>query len=270
MNFGGTMPGGKGQWGPGELKKKHQSIGDRAFNQGFRMRAYADSDYDFPNFKKALELGKVESIPNPLPPNWITGMGVDLSSDKRPGNVIWCGALSPEGIKRPLEIRAIKASSPEVARNIGQVAATWRPQFIVVENNAYQGALIEWINEYPERFPYWCEIIPFQTGNNKANPEFGIKGIDIEFMNGGWVVPRELNPLVNGHDLACPCGPCRWKREVETFPHCAQIDTAMAMWFFREGCRFFRYGQEADNGQEQMDPAVVGEFWIPADELVED
>lgn len=266
MDFQGTLPGWRSHWSPAALKKKHQSIGDRAFMQGFRMKAYSDADYLLPNFKKALDLGRHFEIPDPLPPDWITVMGVDLAGEKRPGNVLWTGALDPHHRKYPLEVKCLKASSPEVAKQIGNTVARYRPQIIVVENNAYQGALIEWMNAYPDKFPFACEIVPFQTGRNKADPALGVTGIDIEFMNGGWIVPRALNPRVNGHEMSCNCGPCRWCRETENYPNSAQIDTVMAMWFFREGCRMLRPENYVSDTVEMSLPPSPGMFVLPPEE----
>lgn len=266
MDFKGSLPLWSEVWSKEALKHKLAQIRPRAFDQGFRMKAYADADFTFPHFKKALELGTTENVPAEIPPGWSTVIGVDLASPTRPGNVIWCGALSNTGVKRPLEIRCMKASSPVVAQALMDVASVWHPDVIVVENNAYQGALIDWVTQYKEEFPYWEAIVPFTTGRNKADPTMGLGGLDVEFMNGSWVVPRDLNPDLNGHEVDCDCGSCTWVREIRLHPNAAQTDTVMGSWFFREGCRRLLHGRNQGPEYEIHSPNARGTFSIPSSE----
>lgn len=264
-----TLPGWASHWPAKALRQRHLSIGDRAFMQGYRMKAYADSDYVLPNFAKALELGKSERVPEGVVPNnWITFMGVDLAGKVRPGNALFCGAMETStGITRPLEARLIKASSPKVANAIGDLNNRWHCQAIMVENNAYQGALIEWIEDSKEKFPWWQNIIPFTTGSNKADPILGVPGMDVEFSNGGWRIPGDLNPEVNGHNIGCSCASCLWVSQMQNYPHSAQVDLVMACWFFRECCRRWRNEQMEEDDTVFQLPSRPGVFTIPYSEI---
>lgn len=265
MDFSGNLPLWKAHWPADALMRKRAEIGPRAFDRGYRMRAFADEDYLFPHFEKALELGRKESIPEPLPPDWHTFMGVDLAGPKRPGNVIWCGSVDAHGIRRPLEIRRIQGSSPEVARQIGEVNRHWKARAIMVENNGYQNSIIEWIQKLHDEFSWWMNVVAFTTGMKKVDPQFGLPGLDIEFMNGAWIVPRELNPRVNEHDLNCDCGACVWVQEMSNYPHSAATDTVMASYFFSEACRQFK--MEIDDRDQFLVPAQDGVFEVPLEDL---
>jgi len=269
MDFRGRLPGWVDRWGPAALRKRELEIGPRAFAQGYRMRPYASEELAFPHFERALELGLRESIPEPLPRDWVRFVGVDLSSAKRPGNVAFAAAVDAHGVRRPLDVVRIKGSSPAVARAIGGVVERWRPQAVVVENNGYQAALEEWVRELGGRFPWWPLIVPFLTGSNKADPVLGLPGLDVEFANGAWVVPRELNPRANGHPLYCECGPCVWVAETLAYPHGRATDTVMAMWFCREGIRGWLESAASRGEDELVAPRRRGEFFdgIPEDEI---
>lgn len=271
MNFQGKLPGWRAHWGADALRARHAQIKDRAFAQGYRMQSYADSDFDLPNFRKALELGKDFKVPNPLPADWMTFMGVDLASSRsRRGNAIFVGAIDSYRMKYPLYMNKLKGSSPEVARAVGWAADTFKCSAIMVENNAYQQSFIDWANALPERFSYWQNIVPFHTGSNKADPTMGVSSMDVEFAAGGWIVPADLNPDLNGHGIACDCGPCTWTQEVQSYPHGSQIDTVMAMWFFREACRRYVQEQPEPNAEPEIVYVQDGRFSVLGDDEIVD
>ena len=198
------------------------------------MQAYTDSECTFRHFENVIINGEQESIPCPFPPDWTFFAGVDLSSSIRPGNVIFVGAVDAEMIRRPVFVTRVKGSSPEVAQAIGQVYREFRPQVIVVEDNAYQSALIEWIQASGEQHPWWACIQPWTTTINKRHQQLGLPGMDVEFASGAWRLPASLRA---GHELSCRCGVCQWVREMREHPMSPDTDCVMASWLFRNAVR---------------------------------
>ncbi|MBN1518432.1 hypothetical protein JXA32_17860 [Candidatus Sumerlaeota bacterium] len=185
--------------------------------------------------------GRPEWIVDALNKGWRFCCGVDLSGTGRKGNVIFCGAVSASGSRVPVEVRCGKWSSPELARQLDAIDALYGPEIILVENNGYQRAFQDWAAADGERHAWWGRVKGFVTGRNKANATLGLPGLEVEFENGVWRVPRRE---FADHGGFCdrgpdggPCGWCRWVEEMESYPHVGSDDTVMACWFFREACR---------------------------------
>ena len=103
----------------------------------------------------------------------------------------------------------------------------FRPTTFMVENNAYQAALAQWGLELNATLPVqW-----FVTGKNKADPILGLPGLEVEFENQGWIIPRPE------HALDCTCDWCRLWMELVGHPLAASDDMVMALWFAREAAR---------------------------------
>lgn len=269
MEFRGKLPLWSAQWPKAALIQKFRMIHKRAFDQGFRMKSYVDGDFMFPHFKVALEKGKGFSIPLTMPPGHAVSMGIDLASHRRRGNGIVVCATSPGGEKYPLDVRIVRASSPQLAQAVREMAFQWRPSVIIIENNAYQTSFIEWMQAAGEDFPFWDCIVPFFTGSNKADPEFGLQTLDIEFKNGSWAWPRELQPETNEHPPTCECGPCLLCAQISLHPQGDQIDALMAFWFAREGLRRYLWSAASSGyATEAIDPEEPGTYGVPFGEIV--
>jgi hypothetical protein len=100
----------------------------------------------------------------------------------------------------------------------------------MVESNAYQGTLLDWI-----RLVSQDRSIPlkaFTTGTNKADEQIGLPGLAAEFDNGAWVIPTDgldLEELESSWKA--------WILEMRTYPVAPLSDTVMACWFAREASR---------------------------------
>lgn len=230
MRFKGALPLWVEEWSHDALKKRKREIGDRAFARGYQMKVYTEADRKFQHFAKVLEQGRKEGIPKPIPADWMVFSGVDLASAKRPGNVIFTAARDAQGIRRPIDIRVIQGSSPEVARQVADVWHTHHPEIIMVEDNGYQGALIEWVQDLKDEYPWWSSIQPWTTTSNKHHEYLGLPGLDLEFNNGAWSLPGSL---IKGHEVDCRCGFCLWIDEMSEYPICETSDCVMACWFAR-------------------------------------
>lgn len=160
--------------------------------------------------------------------DWPRYAGVDLSTDKRPGNTIVTIAQRPDDRKRlVVDVRAGSWTSPETWRQMEEVDRRFYPQVFYVENNALQESILQWGLERNATLP----VRGFLTGKNKADPMLGLPGLEVEFENRGWMIARP------GHELDCGCAWCRLWSELMGHPLAESTDLVMALWFAREAAR---------------------------------
>lgn len=202
------------------------------FNHGYRMQAVNPGDLKFPSFKKCWTKGVVlgELVRRMMP----VYIGVDLSAPRRPGNAIAVVGLEPGTLRRVmLEIRYGNWTSPETAAQLADVCEIHKNvQFIQVENNAYQDALIDWVRKEKADFPYWMKIEPYTTGQlSKIDETVGLPVLEVEFKNEAWVFPYSEWET---HPATCRCDWCRLKEEIKNYPKGKSYDGLMAMFFARD------------------------------------
>lgn len=234
-------------WGKEQLISRRGVIGARAFDRGFRQKALSDEDRTFPSSDKIFNYNlRKEDI---IQPGFVRVIGCDPFGQNV---VIFVLALTPKGVKVPVDIRMGKWSP---GRTVNELIAAYRdhnPHITVVENNASQEAIVQWLMEKGE-MNIAGSIIPFTTGKQKADPELGLPSLEVEFANGAWMVP-----MGGEHVVDCKCGFCKWKKELRDHPLSEQADTVMASWFAREGARFLlREPQQQDEIVTAEDMGVV-------------
>ncbi len=215
-----------------ELKHGKQKLQDAmidmaTFQKGYLMQAVAPGDLKFPSFEKCIQHGLTAGELRARKPLCYTG--VDLSGKRRPGVAIVTVGLMANNRRGLLDVRFGAWSSPETARQIGIVDQELGPQWIQVENNGYQEALVDWVKEAD--LPYWPKVESFTTGSNKADPDVGLPVLEVEMNNGAWIFP---GGEWEGHESTCPCHWCRFKEEVKNYPVFATSDGVMAWWFSRD------------------------------------
>lgn len=223
------------KWGEPQLKDKEQNIGTRAYDRGFRGIPLSQEEALFANIDRCMNwLEGFEKVK----PEWPRYTGVDLAiskSAKSSYRVIFTLAKSPEGKRYPIEIKRGRWGSIDTAK---EVYATWEkhnPQIIMVENNAYQAAFLEWCAEYAGKEK--AQVLPlraFTTGKNKFDENIGLPSLAAEIDNGAWEML-----MGKRHDLTCQCTFCIWYREMKNYIPRANLDddTVMACWFAREGSK---------------------------------
>lgn len=205
------------------------AIDEASFNRGYRMNSVSPGELKFPSWTLCYERGAILSeLRRRLMPVYI---GVDLSSKNRPGNAIVSVGLDEKLRRYLLGIRFGAWTSPQTAGAISEVCEGQNVQFIQVENNAYQQAIIDWVQQEKGSFPYWMKVEAFTTGSGKADPQFGLPGLEVEFKNRGWVLPYSE---WEGHPSACACDWCKLDREFRFYPRGATCDGVMALWFARD------------------------------------
>jgi hypothetical protein len=251
------------------LVARYHAIGAPAFDRGYRQRPQSSSDLVFGYFEEGKvyfwdeDWAKISSerlrqfdedgralehpnrhVPGYVDPSWPRFTGVDLSSKTRRGTVIFTLALAPDGVHHPLDVRVGAWTAPEKAAEIEQVAQTFRPASIFIENNALQGMLVEWL----EVGNLTCSklVHGFNTGGTKMHPELGLPGINVQMSKGLWRVgiphpEGEVRLRVpNYHE--CACGWCLYVRDtrtltIEDVAAKKTPDTVMAMWLAKEAAR---------------------------------
>ena len=214
------------KWDKAALLKRRGEIGSQSFARGFRQETLDDLSRTFPSVTRCAvdNLNPVEYMSR----HWPVFTGVDLSSVTRPGNAIVSIAQRPSDKKRLLvSVRAGDWTSPQLWRELEEEDRRFRPVVFMVENNAYQDALLEWGLELNATLP----VQGFTTGKNKADPVMGLPGLEVEFENQGWMIPRPE------HALDCECDWCRLWMELTGHPIAESTDVVMALWFAREGAR---------------------------------
>lgn len=136
--------------------------------------------------------------------------------------------VHPDGTRQPVRIRAERIGGPQIRDLIIETFAAFGGTF-VIENNGTQ----QWILEFTREVAV-VPMLPFTTGNNKADPRFGVESLEIEFQQGSWVIPctragdsyavdPEIGNMLDG------------LRDFD--PNAHTSDYVMSMWFAREGAR---------------------------------
>lgn len=210
--------------------------GTRQFDRGFRQQAISDGELMFPSFETCFEpaLALGDLVTRRLP----AYIGVDLSGPKRPGNFIVVLGLEPTtGRRIPLEVRHGAWTSPETAENINDVCSRHAVEWVMVENNAYQDSIIDWIKANKHAFNFWQRIDAFTTGKNKADEDYGLPGLEIEYKNKAWSI---ASSAWSGHQSTCLCSWCAWRRQIKMYPRGSATDAVMATWFANSAIQ--RYG----------------------------
>lgn len=233
-------------WNTDRLIKRLGVIGQRAFNRGFRQQALSDEDRTFPSsegiFRADIDLSIVHN-------DWPRIMGVDPFGQ---WVVLFTIAVNPDTHKRfPVEIVRRKMSPAQTVEEIIACYHRHNHQLIVCENNASQEAIKQWAQEKGKSD---LPIIPFTTGSNKANIDFGLPSIEVEFNNGAWIVPYAGVDAFDSENVLNI-----WRNELLSHPLAETWDIVMAMWFAREGARFLFREPDAADEVLHADDIGIGE-----------
>lgn len=220
-------------WTEKALRARHAQ-GERAFARGFFLNAIADGELSFPGYPKCRVPGV--TIGDIARSDWFKVTGVDLSGSKRPGNAIVTVAVDPLSHRRyVIDVRYGAWRSNETCEQIGIVDSHFRPSLIMVEDNGYQQALIDWAQADKSKHRWWMKVEATTTGSNKRNQEIGLPALQVEFERGGWVFPLSEWEGANQNDD----GPRGWwarlDQEMRHHPVAEQSDGTMALWFARQG-----------------------------------
>jgi len=235
-------------WSKDKLIQRCQEIGTRAFDRGFRQKAITADELTFPNFTKCVRKGE-------SPPMWqYTFTGVDLSGEKRKGNVIITIAVNNDGYKYPIDIRTGEWTSPQTADQIKEVNEIYKPIVVHVENNAYQNSILEWMRE---KGYGTIPLKAFTTGKQKSDSDIGLPSLDVQFEQNNW---RFYLP---DHQAGCRCPWCQFEREVSQHPGCVTTDCVMALWFAERAYKMYgvRRGVKEQKASPGITAGLRGKQW---------
>lgn len=218
------------KWGAESLNARAREIGPRAFSRQFQLVPISDEEVTFPHaaLQVGYDLGR-EIAPGSFdaPREWTRIVGVDLASSmgmKAAYTVAFVIAVEPETKRRyPIEIHRERLRFPDTVRLVKNLWEKHHPAQIRVENNGYQEALLQQLNEECPGIP----VVGHTTGRNKADEKIGLPGLSATISNGGWVIPSAMD----NHAADCPCSWCAWREELAGHPTARHSDTVMAMWF---------------------------------------
>jgi len=169
----------------------------------------------------ALERAKRERLETGE--DWKRVIGVDLSTKKRKGTAFVTLAYEPKtDVKIVEDVQFRQFTSPQTGKYLEKLYEEKRPLAIVVESNAYQVSLGEWLKEVSgSRLP----LRGFFTGKNKGDPESGIASIATE-IESERLLFKDLK-----HRYDCNCDYCRLLKEIKFYPNYQTQDGLMALWF---------------------------------------
>lgn len=216
------------------LRRKRRALGERAYSRGFLNRPYSNDDVILGSVSKCMDYTLTpDEAMRGRGSNWRIISGLDPSGGGREGFAIFTLAVAGDThVRVPLDMRVGAWSGREPIEQCLDVQRTWNPSVFVVENNAVQDRVREWIQDAGAG-----EILTqaFQTGRNKADPEAGVPGMDIEFSMGLWCIA--LGHVDHRDNPDCACAWCRWIKEITYYPMYKTSDLLMASWFAREIAR---------------------------------
>lgn len=223
----------------------------RGFKRGFQMKAFTDDEATFPSFEKCrLPGARVAELRKN---NWPAFTGVDLSGKKRPGNAIVTVKVDPvRRYRYPIDVRYGKWKSSQLCEVLQEVDNLYHPIVMMVEDNGYQESLIDWVGAQKDKFTFWMKVEgTTTTGGNKADPDIGLPGMEVEFAAGAWIIPygeyegTEGSPIITGdgdeeeqqgtHSEWQVRQWARWDYEFRHHPMASTSDGVMATWFARQG-----------------------------------
>ena len=105
----------------------------------------------------------------------------------------------------------------------------------VVENNFYQQAIIDWLEDLQG---VELNIEPFTTGSQqKKSLEFGVPAMATDFQNRRWMIPLEEGEYDWEKESGCGCDICTWITELIQYPYGTCTDTVMACYLAVQGSK---------------------------------
>lgn len=201
---------------------------------------------------KGVGYRTVDAVPMLPEGGYAIYTGVDLAvqrNDAADKTVFFTILLHPDGTRQVLHIRSGKWSGPEIVDNLVDMDRRFGGVF-VIENVAAQDFLLQFAPALGSR----ATIIPFTTGRNKANPDFGVESLAAEVAGGRWIIPCTSTGKMDAEVAA-------WVGEMLYYTPTAHTgDRLMASWFAREGARAFerRGGGSGGAGRGQVGSRTIG------------
>ncbi|RKX63979.1 MAG: hypothetical protein DRP34_00515 [Thermodesulfobacteriota bacterium] len=229
INLETLEPIWKEHWSKEKLIERYNSMPLRAFARAFALLPISREDAVFN--RENIEACIVYNDPKYYREKCdyvIIGVDLAISQKKTAANtaIFVMGVIKEKNKLVALHAEYGKWTSPETVNAITKNFEDWKADIIVVENNQYQEALIQWLNEFNRELPVQAHF----TTSAKHDPEIGLPSMALEFERKKWIIPMGKLP----HDVDCKCGKCKWIEELTMYPFGETSDIVMASYFARE------------------------------------
>ncbi len=222
------------KWNLELLEQIKGLIGDRAFAQQYLLNAMSDSDRTFSEEDLSKSYDETRAnIGDDIPDSWPTFGGVDLASalgKKAAWTVIWTLAMNPD--TKRLYLKKLWRKKCSFTATVEAIVSEYEKQqwkTLYVENNGYQGAVVEAIENLEDI------NIPVQgfttTATGKFDEKVGLPGLSLAFSRGKFAIPSARFdhsgnlPSDENSDFAI------FMTELKSHPGGNFSDTVMALWF---------------------------------------
>lgn len=221
------------KWNGEALKLKEQEVGTREFARGWRQRALSDDETLFKEefIRQCISENDVLHFPGPykikerFPRSYKVFMGVDLAiaASKSKGDYFTITTIVTDKDYFKKQIvgfyRSRGLSFNAQITKIQDLAEFYQPNRIVVENNAYQDAIVQELHRTTD-----LPVEAFTTHSvNKYDMEDGLPRLSLDFEKGKWVIPygddltkEQMNIMIN---------------ELTAYPVGTHDDSIMSLWF---------------------------------------
>lgn len=226
------------KWNGDRLRIKQEEVGSREFDRGWRQKALSDEEALFRenivkgcidnNAVMATLLDKDPRARYPSGYTTFTGVDLAIASTKSKGDYF---VITTIAVSKDLETKYIVnmfrqrgLTFKEQLNKVIEYGEHFQSSLIVVENNAYQDALVQELKRTSD-----LPIQAFTThAVNKNDFQGGLPRLSVEFEKQRWHLPygddfskEQTGILVN---------------ELITFPIGTHDDTIMSLWFANKAC----------------------------------
>jgi len=234
------------RWSWNGLMRQRAKMGKTKFNRNYRNMIISDEDSVFPMlwFKGGVDEKTGLYYPGCFDPSLVLGMGPKIdkrrwlryitigvdpaigeTAESKYFGLVVLG-LDMKGRLIIADIVRGKFSFPNQKRIVLQKSQFWNPNFVVVETNSYQKALLEGLGEESKFIP----AVPWlTTGGVRSKPDIGVPAMDVHFEQGRFRVPRGNRDSEKLTDILV--------EELHFWGKHDTSDLTMALWFSYERIR---------------------------------
>lgn len=199
---------------------------------------------------KAMQMG-VHELVDEYKGGGLVFTGVDLGlavGEHNDDTSYFTALVHADGHRQILDIEYGKFDGAQKMHKVKEKHDRYGTSLIVVEGNAGQRMLGEWVLDQNISLPVTC----IDTGREKADAHLGLPGLFMEIYNAAWIIPtrdgqmRNLDPRVE-----------RWVRECTSYVADRHTgDVLMSSWLAQKGMR--KWGLAT--GAQMMGESDLGSF----------
>lgn len=213
------------KWPEKELRVRLGILGTFQFNQNYRNISMGEGDSPFPmhwlDKCKDYDLRMLFTYPYDDFVKKVISVDLALGDKQGKGSyfVAMVVALRQDGSFVVLHITRDRMDFPDQVKRLGELINDFDPHAVVVESNAYQGAMTSTIAAaHPA-----LEVVAHQTGRNKHDPNEGIPMLQPLAEAGRLRFPYADYLSSSASDILC--------EELNRLGVAKHSDTVMALWF---------------------------------------